>query len=170
MIYEGSEASLNVPQGLWVKTPDDVEVITLSRSSSPSELVFGPLWFCSLLIWLGMYYFDTEQAAIVVAATGVGDGVAPLIGALFGRHHYHVPLANRKTMEGSVVGVFLGTASACYFYLYAMGIPFPPLRMILVYATIASVVEGTSPSTLDNVTVPIALLFSMDRIQEWMPS
>jgi hypothetical protein len=30
-------------------------------------------------------------------------------------------------MEGSVVGLFLGTVVAFYFYLYMMGIPLLPL-------------------------------------------
>ena len=147
-----------------------MEVQTMSRSSSPSELLFGPLQFAGVLVWLGLYRFQTEEAAIIAAASGMGDGLAPLIGFRYGRHVYQMPLASPKTMEGSVVGVFLGTVSGCYLYLCMMGIPLLPLRMILVYGGIAAVVEGTVPGSMDNLAVPVALHFSIDKVQEWLPA
>lgn len=73
-------------------------------------------------------------------------------------------------MEGTVVGVFLGTVSACYVYLSLMGIPLLPLRMILVYGGIAAVVEGTAFKNLDNLAVAVTLSLSFGRVQEWLPA
>jgi dolichol kinase len=122
------------------------------------------------MVWLGLYQFMTEEAAVIAAAIGIGDGLAPMIGLLYGRHVYEMPLACQKTMEGSVVGVFLGTVAASYLYLYMMGLPLLPLRMVLVYGGIAAVVEGTAPGNLDNLAVPVTLHFSMEKVQEWLPA
>lgn len=157
-------------KGAVLKDPDDIEVRIVSRTSSPTSLLFGPLQFAVILVWLGLYRFMTEEAAIIAAAIGIGDGLAPMIGKVYGRHNYQMPLASPKTMEGSVVGVFLGTIAGCYLYLYMMGIPLLPLRMVLVYGGIAAVVEGTAPGNLDNLTVPIAIHFSIDKVQEMLPA
>ena len=146
--------------------PDDVDVLNWSLSSSPSELLYGPLQLCLLLIWLNMYHFRTEKAAILVAAS-VGDALAPLIGNSYGQHKYQMPLSNTKTMEGSIVGVFLGTVAMSYMFLSAMGLDIPHWRCIFVYGTIASTVEGSSPGNFDNVIVPLVVHFSMDKVEEW---
>jgi dolichol kinase len=155
-------------QGAIKKDPEDSEVQTMSISSSPSELLFGPSLFCSVMVFLGMYKFMTEEAAIILAAVGSGDAVAPIIGCLYGRHVYRMPLGPQKTMEGSVCGVFIGTVSATYFFSYCLGVPLLPLRIVLAYAGIAAVVEGTAPGNMDNLAVPLALHFSMDRVQKWL--
>jgi dolichol kinase len=121
------------------------------------------------MIWIGIYSFMTEEAA-VVAAVSFGDGLAPLIGTKYGRHIFHMPLANQKTVEGSVAGVFLGAVAGCYFYLYMMGIPFIPLGLVLAYAGIAAVAEATAPGHLDNVVTPVILHFSIDRVQQMLPA
>ena len=131
-------------KGLLVRNPTDIEVQTQSLGSSPLDLLLGPLFLAAVLLWLTLYKFMTEEAAIVAAAC-LGDAVAPLI--------------------GSVVGVFLGTIVASYLYLWAMGMPLLPLRIILAYAGIAAVVEGTSPANCDNFVTAVVLHFSMDRVK-----
>ena len=154
----------------YSKDPDDVDVQNLSRSSSPSDLLFGPLQLCTIMIYCGLYQFMTQEAAILTAAVGVGDGLAPMIGNLYGRHQYQMPLANKKTMEGSIVGVFLGTVAASYVYISMMGIhPIPPLRCVLVYGIVAAIVEGSSPGNFDNLSTALIIHFSLDTIDEWVP-
>mmetsp|Transcript_7090 Transcript_7090/g.9214 ORF Transcript_7090/g.9214 Transcript_7090/m.9214 type:complete len:266 (+) Transcript_7090:83-880(+) len=158
-----------VYKGAILKDPNDIEVQTISRSSSPSELLWGPLQRAALLCYLGLYHFQTTEAAIHVAAVGVGDALAPWFGMWFGRHQYQMPLsAAPKTMEGSVVGVFLGTSIGIYACLYVMGLPFLPLSAVLAYGMLAAVVEGTSPGHFDNLTVPLAIHFSINRIEHWL--
>ena len=152
-----------------IASSDDLEVKLVSRSSSPSELLFGPLYFAGILIWLGLYYFQTQQAAIICAAIGIGDALAPLLGHQFGRHYYQVPLSARKTMEGSLCGVFLGTVCASYLFLYVLGLPVLPLRIALVYGFLAAVLEGTAIKGMDNLVVAVVMHVSMDKVQEWMP-
>ena len=162
-----------VPPHLFLQAklndPDDVDVKNLSRSSTPSELLFGPLQLCCVMCWLSLYHFMTQEAAILAAEVGIGDGLAPLIGTQYGRHTYCMPLSNRKTMEGSVVGVFLGTVAACYVFMTAMGLEIPPLRCVLVYGILAAMVEGSSPGNFDNVSVAIVMHLSMDEIKKWIP-
>jgi CDP-diglyceride synthetase len=158
-------------KGFICKDPDDVEVQALSRSSSPSELLWGPMQFTALLIYLGLYHFMSPRAAILIAAVGLGDsGAAPLIGEFFGRHVYQMPLAARKSMEGSVVGVFLGTVAGIYIFFYILGLDVLPLRLVLSYGAIAAIVEATCPGGLDNIIVSIILHFSIDRIDDLLKS
>jgi len=155
-------------KGAFLRDPNDLEVQALSLSSSPTELLLGPLLLAGVFTWLTLYQFMSEEAAIIAAAS-FGDALAPLIGSRWGRHLYSVPFSKLKTMEGSVVGVFLGTVAGCYFYMYMMGIMLLPLRMILAYAGIAAVAEGTAPSNLDNIVTCLVLHFSMERVQQLLP-
>lgn len=157
-------------KGAILKDPEDVEVRSVSRSSSPSELLLGPLLWAAVLTFLGLYRFRTKESAIQIAAVGIGDALAPWFGSWYGRHVYHMPLASgQKTMEGSLLGVFLGTCVGIYICLPILGLPLLPLHVVLVYGAIAAVVEGTSPGHVDNLTVPLAIHFSMSRIEKWLP-
>ena len=152
-----------------MRDPDDEDVHIMSRTSAPSGLLFGPLQLTLLMVWLGLTKFMTEEAAILLAAVGIGDGIAPLIGARHGRHVYRMPFSNNKTMEGSVCGVFLGTVAGCYLYPYLLGMDeWRPLRIVLAFGGIAAFIEGTSPANVDNIMVPLVMHFSIDRINEWL--
>lgn len=155
-------------KGAIVRDSNDPDVQNISLSSSPHDLLFGPAWSAAVMFWMGMYMFMTDEAA-VMAAVSLGDALAPLIGTHYGRHIFHMPLGKQKTVEGSVAGVFLGTASGCYFYLHMMGIPALPLRIVLSYAALAAVSEATAPGNLDNIVVPLMLHFSKDHILKLLP-
>lgn len=157
-----------VYKGAFLRDPTDLEVQNLSLSSSPSELLLGPVFMAAVFLWLTLYQFMTEEAAIV-AAVSFGDALAPLVGSRWGRHLYAVPLSKLKTMEGSVVGVFLGTIAASYFYMFMMGMTLLPLRIILAYAGIAAVAEGTAPGNCDNVVMCVVLHFSIPRVRQLLP-
>jgi dolichol kinase len=156
-------------KGAILRDPNDPDVQNISLSGTPHDLLFGPAWSAAVMIWIGIYSFMTEEAAIV-AAVSFGDGLAPLVGHAYGRHIFQLPLAKPKTIEGSVVGVFLGAVAGCYFYLYMMGIPLLPLGLVIAYAGIAAVVEATAPGNLDNIVAPVILHFSIDRVQQILPA
>ena len=142
----------------------------MSRTSSPSELVYGPLQLNLLLMYLGVNQFMTTEAAVMIAAVGLGDSIAAWFGASFGRHFYRMPLSRSKTMEGSVCGVFLGSILGTYLNLWCLGLPLLPLRIVLAYAAVAAVAEGTSLSNMDNLVIPLILHFSFDRVSRWLPA
>lgn len=143
----------------------------MSRTGSPVGLLFGPLQLTLLMVYLGLFCFkeEEEKAAILLAAVGIGDGIAPLIGVSYGRHVYRMPFCDSKTMEGSVCGVFLGTVAGCYLYPWLLSQEWRPLRIVLAIGGMAAAIEGSSPGNLDNILVPVILHFSMDRIDkaEW---
>jgi dolichol kinase len=158
-----------VYKGAILRDPGDPDVQNMSSSSTPHDLLFGPAWAAAVMVWIGIYSFMSEEAA-VVAAVSLGDGLAPLIGKKYGRHLFHFPLAKPKTIEGSVVGVFLGAVAGCYFYLYMMGLPVLPLRLVLAYSGIAAVAEATAPGNLDNIVAPVILHLSFEQVQEYLPA
>ena len=45
--------------------PDDLDVQTMSRSSSPSELLYGPLQFTLFMMYCGTTKFMTIEGTIV---------------------------------------------------------------------------------------------------------
>ena len=157
-----------VYKGVVVRDASDPDVQNLALSGSPSDLLLGPLISMGIFVWLTLYQFMTEEAAII-AATSFGDGCAPLVGSMYGRHFYSLPVSHTKTVEGSVVGVFLGTVIACYFNLYVMGLELLPLRMILAYGGIAAVAEGSAPGNLDNLIIPLVLHFGMETVERVLP-
>lgn len=132
--------------------------------------MYGPLQLNLLLIYMGICHFMTTEAAVCVAAAGFGDSIAPWIGTKYGRHVYRMPFTRSKTMEGSVCGVFLGTAVGGYLNLWFLGLPLLPLRVMLAYGAIAAVAEGTAPSSMDNMSVPFVLHLSMERVLTWLPA
>mmetsp|Transcript_9289 Transcript_9289/g.16842 ORF Transcript_9289/g.16842 Transcript_9289/m.16842 type:complete len:178 (+) Transcript_9289:628-1161(+) len=153
-------------KGAILRDANDEDVRTMSRSSSPSELLYGPLQFTIIMNWLGLFHFMSEEAAIIMAALGMGDGIAPLIGKYYGKHSYRMPLSSKKTLEGSIGGVFLGTIGGVYFFSYMLGIPVLTLQAILTLATIAMVVEGTSFNNCDNILLPVAMLYSLKYVKD----
>ena len=158
-------------QGIVLKDSEDEDVHIMSRSGSPGELMYGPLQLNLLLVYLGLCHFMESDSALVMAAVGIGDSIAPWIGSRFGRHVYQMPwFGPSKTIEGSLCGVFLGTVLGCYLNLWSLGLPLLPLRILLAYAGIAAVAEATSPSRMDNIVVPLVLVLSMDRVGSMFPA
>ena len=136
----------------------------------PSELLLGPVQWMAWLTYLGLNHFMEWQAAVTVAAIFLGDSwLAPTLGQAYGRHFYQMPLARRKTMEGSLVGVFLGTCVGSYCLLTVLGLELPPLRVMLVYGALAALAEATAPGHWDNLVVGLMLQFSWDRVPLWLP-
>jgi len=147
-------------KGAILADPNDIDVKTMSRSSSPSELLYGPLQFVIVMMWLGTSKFMTMEGAILMAALGIGDGIAPLIGKHYGRIRYRFPFSSEKTVEGSF-GVFLGTVGGCYFYLYMLGLPMLSYRNVLMCGFLTTITEAIAPKNYDNVLLPIVLNFAL---------
>jgi len=78
-IYNSTQLN-STQQGAILKDPNDIDVRTMSRSSSPNELLHGPLQFTVFMMWVGLNRFMTIEGAILVAALGIGDGIAAIVG------------------------------------------------------------------------------------------
>ncbi len=93
----------------------------------------------------------------------LGDGIAPIIGARYGRHQYMVGKSTRS-LEGSIAVFFASFVGAwiCWVVLdfYSTG-GFPIFNLVqiailgLICALTATLIEGVSPAGFDNVTVPL---------------
>ena len=149
-------------KGAVIRDPNDKDVRSMSRSGNPSELLLGPLQFTGVMTIVGLFLFRQNVACLIMAAVGVGDGIAPLVGGRFGRHKYRSPLVSKKegvkSFEGSV-GVFVGTIAGYYAFLW-IAIPSEPLVAISSlcwYALTATLVEGLAPSNVDNIAIPAAI-------------
>lgn len=148
-------------KGAILADPDDVDVQTMSRSSSPRELLYGPLQFTIFMMWLGTSKFMTVEGVILVAALGIGDGIAPIIGRYYGRIRYRFPLGGEKSFEGSFFGVFLGTIGGSYFFLYMLGLPMLSYEVLIKVGIISTVAEATAPGNWDNIFLPMVLHLSL---------
>jgi dolichol kinase len=157
-----------------------VEVRTLSRSSSPSELLYGPAQCAAALAWTSWNLFGRQESAVLAASLAVTDGLAPMVGRLYGTYvigyyyGYGFPYSRRhfsshQRTEGTVVGALVGTALSTYLYQWMMGFPLLPLRLVLAYGGIAAVV-GTLLKGVDNLAVPVALHLLIPRVQDWLPA
>jgi phytol kinase len=101
--------------------------------------------------------------AMALTAMYLGDGLAPIIGAKYGKHRYTIGNSTRS-IEGSLV-VFLASvlgALFCFFFFdwfASGGAPtynsFQMTILALVCGTAATFIEGISPSGADNITVPL---------------
>ena len=108
-----------------------------------------------------------KTGAILMAAVGIGDGIAPIIGSYYGNIPYRFPFSSPKSLEGSFFGVFLGTIAGSHVFLTCLGLPFLRFQTVCVYAAIATVAEGMAPESLDNLFVPMLLHFSWDTVSSW---
>jgi len=130
----------------------------------------GPFFYCisiTLLVFIfaifapDQFYFPIAGVLIMIVA----DTLASVIGKRWGRVSLCLKYTNSKrTLEGSLT--FFGTAYLlCFISFYLFGLLIPtfqdPLNLptILVYSlitsAIATIIELISPSTYDDLTVPI---------------
>lgn len=141
--------------------PNDVDVRTMSRSSSPSELLWGPLQFTIFMMWIGTQKFMTLEGSILVAALGIGDGLAPIIGRYYGNLKYRFPMSRQKSIEGSFFGVFLGTVGGIYGFNRMLGLRDLSVQSMVCCGAIATFAEAIAPGDCDNVFIPLVMHFSI---------
>jgi len=136
-------------KGAILKDPEDEDVHTMSRTSSPSELLFGPLQMCLILVYVGLRKFMTTTGLIIMAAF-VGDAAAAVIGLHYGRHRYKVALGGEKSVEGTIGCAFF-TMIGISCYCYMCSIDMLEWRVIIAVGITAALVEATALKNWDNV-------------------
>ena len=98
--------------------------------------------------------------AAAILMWGTGDAAAALVGIPFGKHKVRFkPVNGKKSWEGT--GSMFVVSLLCGFFvlLFAGGVPFGWAALMAVLgALVAAGVELFSPSELDTVTVPSAIL------------
>jgi len=149
-------------KGAILKDPEDQDVRSMSRSSSPSELLYGPLQLTIIMSYTGLTKFMTKSGIIIMGAF-VGDWLAALIGVHYGKHKFTVPLGGQKSIEGSF-GCVLGTMAGISFYSYMVGMEIEEWKTLFTYGVISAVVEGTAWREWDNAFLAAAMEFSAKRL------
>mmetsp|Transcript_31397 Transcript_31397/g.41828 ORF Transcript_31397/g.41828 Transcript_31397/m.41828 type:complete len:254 (+) Transcript_31397:209-970(+) len=151
-------------KGAILRDPNDAETMSMSRSSNPTELLYGPLHFTMLMTWVGLYRFMSYQG-IVIMSSMIGDGIAPLAASCVQNSHtYRIrPLGGIKSWEGSV-GVCIGTVFAIYTFSYALGMEVLRSGDIVMFGVLASLVEAASPGRFDNLSLTVLMDFSFEKI------
>lgn len=135
----------------------------MSRSSSPSELLYGPLQFTLVMIYLGTQMFMTVEGVLIISALGIGDGLAPIIGRYYGNIKYRFPLGGQKSVEGSFFGLFLGTIGGFLLFNRLFGLRDVAMKNLGIIGVIATFAEAIAPGNCDNVFIPIVLHFTFQR-------
>ena len=130
----------------------------------------GPFFYClsitSLVLIFGIFardqfYFPIAGVLIMIVA----DTLASVIGKRWGKIGISLPWTNSKrTLEGTLT-FFISAFLLCFLSFFLFGLLIPtfqePLALptILIYSLItsamATIIELISPSTFDDLTVPI---------------
>lgn len=158
-----AKGTMLIIKGAIIRDREDKDVISMSRSGEPTELLCGPLQFTIVISCVGIYLFRTSEACLIMGALGVGDGIAPLVGMRYGRHTFGSP-SGVKTLEGSAAVMF-GTIVG--YYVYAMAIsasPLLPFLTVVLAGFVAAVTEAFSPSNVDNIAIALAMHIFYDNI------
>ena len=134
--------------------------LSLLRSSRPNkyrDVLYGIArrsygeYYFALAVWISYDLCRTSPHIYVLALStlAVADTLGALAGKRVGRHPYHCGISH-KSIEGSLV--FLAT-SFCIALLF-----FAPPTAIFIAMT-ATIFEGMAADGLDNLTVPLAIVF-----------
>lgn len=140
----------------------------MSRSSSPSELLYGPLQMTVIMTYVGLTKFMTNVGVIMMASL-VGDWLAAIVGIQYGKHKYTVPLSGimgatrKKSVEGSV-GCVVGTVGGIMFYSYMCAMEVGGWRLLMAYACLASLIEATALTNWDNLLLALVMEISAKHL------
>jgi phytol kinase len=130
----------------------------------------GPFFYClsiTVLVFIfgivapDNFYFPIAGVLIMIVA----DTLASIIGKRWGKIGISLPWTNSKrTLEGSAT-FFVSAFSLCFISFFLFGLLIPtfqePLSLVtiliysLVTSAIATIIELISPSTFDDLTVPL---------------
>jgi phytol kinase len=134
------------------------KLMGLQDTTSEGHTLGLVFYAISYTILAAAFFKSPYVIAAGILSMAYGDSIGSLIGQRYGKRKYK--LFAQKTIEGSMA-VFLGsiTSVICGLSFYALFHPFTLSEIILLstgVALVATIVEGISPSGLDNLTVPIS--------------
>ncbi|MFQ5977501.1 MAG: diacylglycerol/polyprenol kinase family protein [Candidatus Heimdallarchaeota archaeon] len=156
---------------------DDKDVIAMTRTGNPRELLKGPLYFTIVMMIAGTLLFGSYAGMLMMAIVGWGDGLAPYIGQRWGNRKYKT-LGREKSIEGSI-GVLIFSIFGSLIFLVLLGIigddsnadkavladPNADLMLIIIVIVllgiVAMVVEAISPADIDNLLIPASTIIAL---------
>ncbi|PIE98561.1 MAG: phosphatidate cytidylyltransferase [Treponema sp.] len=122
-----------------------------SRKRDEGKFVLGPVTL-SIGVLISLLIFSPKVATVAVFSLAFGDGLASLIGKIYGQKHFSK--LKKKTVAGSL---------ACFFgvFLSLLFITRSVFQSFLI-ALITTIVEVIPLKDFDNILIPIvAGLFAM---------
>lgn len=127
-----------------------ISTLTLyaSRDRDLGHFVLGPVTL-GLGAMIALMLYPEPAASIAIYALAFGDGIASLIGKLFGR--VKLPASGGKTAEGSLA-CFLAVFLAAFFVIRSV-----PAAALLALS--AAVLEAAPTEDLDNLILPTGVGF-----------
>ena len=105
----------------------------------------GPLQF-TLGSLLALLLFGPGIAFLSVLVLTFGDSFSTLVGVFFGKNP--LPWSKKKTFEGSL---------ACFAASFFVCLLFIPIKLSIVIALAASLIESLSTRFDDNILIPLAV-------------
>lgn len=140
------------------------------KDSSPGTVYFA----FAITVLFGLFWrtgIATDRVHLAVAAVMAmtwGDGLASLIGKMWGQHKYTF-FKHTRTLEGSAAMLIAAFISIWFTLSYLPGSGLSPLSVpsepgiILgvsaLSAIVGSLAEAVSPAGTDNLTVPFSVVF-----------
>ncbi len=157
-------------------TKDEAFVNTMSRSGEPKELLKGTFYYTLIMIVLALVWWTHPLAVIAFSLLAFGDGFADIIGRNYGKTKIKVP-AGEKTLEGSLIGMFLigliltivmlffyGLMGAVVYnngtvvYTYTLGTIAQWIVPLVILAFVGMIVELVCPRDIDNIIIPAVII------------
>ncbi len=120
-------------------------------------LVLYPVSVTAVVLLESFGIISPSSAVCGVLIMGCGDGVAAVVGTLWGRHGYTVYGRWHKSLEGSLAMAV--AASIIVLIFTELGI-----IPALIIGLVMTAVENLSPSSVDNVSVPLLAAFLVELL------
>lgn len=121
-------------------------ITEIAARKRDSNFVLGPVTL-ALGVLITSIFFDEKSAAIGIYALAFGDGLASLVGKIFGKHE--IPFGKGKTFEGSsmcFIAIFLSTFCVTQD---------PAISFIIAIS--GTCIEVLPLKDFDNLFIPIVL-------------
>jgi len=132
----------------WFRHKDVLYVTeTLRLVGSPEDREGRPFLspvYAALGIFLTSAFFAPQIANAAISVLVLGDGFSALVGRIAGRNP--LPINRRKTIEGSLIGFFIGSIG-CQLFV--------PTKLALIGSFAGMLMEALPIRLNDNLTVPI---------------
>ncbi|MCR5605888.1 MAG: phosphatidate cytidylyltransferase, partial [Treponema sp.] len=118
-----------------------------ARKRDENHFVLGPVTLCAGIILCALIWTPLEAASIGIYALSFGDGLASLVGKLFGR--IKIPFTFGKTVEGCL---------ACFFAIFCEAFLVSNNTFIaLVLAFVGMIIEVLPLKDFDNIFIPLII-------------